>query len=68
MTSTLQSLVSVLRDRYPNTLPLHNDKEPMDIEKFRFIQGNIEVVHFVMAYLNANSEEIERDELLGDDR
>lgn len=62
MASTLTSLVTALRDRYPNTLP--TDK--MTIEEFRYLQGNKEVVDYVIAFLHAHDEELERDELLRD--
>jgi len=38
----------------------------MTIEEFRYLQGNKEVVDYVIAFLHAHDEELERDKLLRD--
>ncbi len=62
MTSTLQTLVSNLQLRYPDELP----PTTVSLERLRYLQGNKEVVDYVLQYLTDLSEEIDRDDILRD--
>lgn len=64
MTSTLLNLVEILEERYPQTLPKINEGKPMTEYEFLRLQANAEVVDYIKAYLQMNSEEVERDGLL----
>lgn len=60
--TTLQSLLSNLELRYPDVLPPTN----CDLAKLRYLQGNREVVDYVLQYLTANEEDMARDDILRD--
>ncbi len=62
MTSTLQNLVSDLQARYPDELPPNN----ITIDQLRYLQGNREVVDYILQYLTNNEEDIERNDILRD--
>lgn len=62
MTSMLQQLASDIQLRYPDTIP----KVQVTGEEIALLQGQQQVVEYVLTYLKANAKEIDRDEILGD--
>ena len=60
MTTVLQQLTEDLKLRFPNTLP----PKHTELSELSFLQGNQEVVEFVLDYLKANEQEVERESIL----
>ena len=60
MTSTLQQLTENLKERFPNRLPPRHT----ELSELCHLQGNQEVVEYVLIFLDANAEELERESLL----
>ena len=62
MKSPLQNLVTNLKKRYPNTLPIKQTTQ----EELALLQGQQQVVEYVTQFLQVNAEEINRDDILRD--
>ena len=60
MTSTLQQLTVNLELRYPNKLP----PKHTELSELCHLQGLQEVVEYVIHYLQANQEELDRESIL----
>ena len=60
MTSPLQSLIKNLKERFPNELP----PKHTELSELSYLQGNQEVVEYVISFLKANEEELNRDSIL----
>ena len=60
MTSTLQQLTENLALRYPNKLP----PKHTELNELCHLQGQQEVVEYVIQYLRANQEELDRESIL----
>lgn len=58
--SVLENLAKDLQKRFPNVLP----KGDTSIDKIQKLQGNQEVVDYILSYLHANEQEIKRESIL----
>lgn len=60
MTTVLQQLTENLTARFPNELPPRHT----ELSELCHLQGNQEVVEYVLSYLQANDKEVTRESLL----
>ena len=60
MTTTLQQLVTNLDARFPNVLPPRHT----EISELYYLQGQREVVEYVLSYLKSNQQEDDRESIL----
>ena len=66
MSDTLQGLVTMIDERFPETLPKIHEGNPMTEYEFLRLQANREVVDYILAYLDINVQDTFRDEITGE--